>query len=290
MSELFREMPKVDPPANFRAQVLARVSEPQPARLWLGQWSLPTRARRLLAGAMAAVAAALLFTQALDIDVITAGPNVSVPMPAIETPIRAASDTQPDVLFSGSGAPLNPLKETVKLHLILQPKEAFSRGKVVLADMTQGLACETEGVTTERGKVLWQGTIQSEDTVALPLEFRATQPAVHRVLFQIESEGQNYRRMLFIPAFSEPKRMTTDVLRGNWSVSDTMTGLARHFGVVMVTDLTRQRPQHTQIRLSLPGRAVAQVAAQRNLQWKVSNGVYNLYEPGSDSPVSGPGD
>jgi hypothetical protein len=144
--------------------------------------------------------------------------------------------------------------------------------------MSPGLACDNQGVSTERGKVLWQGSVAPDQPVTLPLVFRASQPAVHRALLLIEGEEQTYRRMILLPALTQAQTAAADELRGEWSSTDALTELARQFGVIIVTDLTRQRPVNTQIKLTLPGRAIAQLAARRNLQWKVSNGVYNVYE------------
>lgn len=285
--ELFRDLPRVDPPANFRAQVLERVSQRSPSRVWFGQWGLPSAARLSMAGVAAVLAVGLLFTQTTVFDTISSGPSWTPNIPAVDAPPQAPSATQPELLVSGTPGPYNPLKHSARLNLILQPKEEFRGGKILLADLSQGINCETEGVDTERGRVLWQGSLAAGQRVSLPLVFRATQPGVHRVLLQIESEDKSSRRMIFLPAFSKAERVTSDTLIGERSVTDTLTELARHFGVVIVTDLTRQRPYYSQIKLSLPGRAVAQVAAQRNLQWRVSNGVYNLYETPKESAGAG---
>jgi hypothetical protein len=56
--------------------------------------------------------------------------------------------------------------------------------------------------------------------------------------------------------------------------------LSRQFGVVIVTDLTHQRPQPTAIRLTSPDSAIDRVARQRGMQVMFTGGVYNVYDSG----------
>lgn len=285
LASLFRGLPVVEPPASFRAQVLARVSEQRPARRWMNRLALPVRRHPWAASAVGTAAAvALLFTRSTQINSLTNGPDWNPPRISAPDPLRASAAAPPDLIFSGTGSSLNPLQGPVKINLLFQPKAPVGRMKVLLEDMSPGLTCETQGVSTERGKVLWQGSASPDQPLTLPLVFKASQPAVHRALLLIEGDEQTYRRMILLPALAQTETAPTGELRGEWSSSDVLTQLARQFGVVIATDLTRQRPVYTRIKLTLPGRAVSQLAAHRNLQWKVSNGVYNVYAAKTPSP------
>jgi len=278
LAELFMTLPAVEPPHNFRAQVLSRVGESRRPVSRLQRWSLPLgNSRAPLAGlAAAALAIGLLFTAPSFHNVPTMGPNPTISLPGFSRgsiPVPGS----PELLISGgsSNTP-RPGEETV-LNLIVQPSADLNNGRVLIPRMSGGITLLNSNVSTDRGRVLWQGSLQAGKAIRVPIRLRANRPGGHRVLLYVEGDRQSFQRLILVPVVQSEGPAPTDALEGDWSVTETMERLADRYGVIIVTDLSHERQQQTEIRPSLPRSALAQVAAQRGMQWTVLDDVYNLY-------------
>jgi hypothetical protein len=277
LAHLFQGLPVIEPPAQFRARLLAQLPEISSRRVWMGRWSLgnPANASPVLKAGFAVLVAGLLFTQTpfyghlmgpVSIDFHSDAPSA----------VPYTHSQQPEWLFTGSGSVAStPTDRT--LNIILQPSTELRHARITLEELSDGLQCLSAGISTERGKVLWQGSLSANQSVAIPLRFHALKPGVQQALFHMESDGKVYREKLFIPTGILDPAVATETLEGTMSTTDTLQQLAGRFGVVFATDLTHERMMKTRLTLASPGRSVQELAAQRNMQWKVSRGVYNLF-------------
>lgn len=291
---LFEGLPEVEPPLGFRAQVMGRIAEQPHRRTWLSRWSLPVGTTRVpFAGlALTALAAGILFTSTPIGDVMKMGsPDVSDFFPG-NPAAKPAYTGQPELLFSGPAIPAQMLRGTAEINFTLKPTEDLTHGKVVLNPLTSGLTCENRGVWNGQGEVLWQGSLKAGESVTIPLKFKASRKDLHRALLHVEGDNakQNYRRMIFIPALDLNATFDTKPLKGDWSTTEAVEELARHYGVIIVSDLKKLRSHQTELDGNAPGRAIGQLAAQRGMQWKHAKGIYNLYvDVASDSTTIAPG-
>jgi len=232
LAELFMTLPAVEPPHGFRAQALSRVSaESKRSPSGLLRWSLPLgNYRAPIAGlAAAALAIGLLFTAPSFHNVPTMGPNPNISLPGFSRgsiPVPGS----PELLISGgSSSTPHPGEETV-LNLIVQPSADLNNGRVLIPRLSSGITLLSSNVPTDRGRVLWQGSLQAGRAIRVPIRLRANRPGVHHVLLYVEGDRQSFQRSSSFRPFNRSARRrpirwkATGASRRRWSVLRTVTG------------------------------------------------------------------
>jgi hypothetical protein len=286
MANLFKELPVIEPPSGFRSQTLARIEAESPRGVFgsVGRLRfLPAKGSRTFAGAaLAVLAAGLLFTRTQFSGAPTNGVN-----PAIEWPGgHHLSVGQPEMMVSSASQGPARVGDEITLQLILQPAADLSNARMAITGMSEGLVCETSASSSDRGQLLWNGSVPGGSALPVKLQVRAVQPNLQYVLIQVESDFQNYQRKIFIPVYQGDPPSPVSELSGNLSASEALKQIAQQFGVIVATDLSHQRKMATDLRLTRPELCVKEFAGKRGMQFVLRGGVYNVYS--NDVPITAP--
>lgn len=286
---MFHALPTLDPPHGFRARLLQRLEEERrsevgwrqrifartgPARTWLNLAGVAVLAVGLLA---------LLpgghFPGVIGQDLSPRG--VVHSLRALLHP-RPATDTQaflgrPDFYVSGPGTLRPQINRELTVTLNLTPRTDLHDGGLTLY-RPAGVLSSTQGVPTDdNGRRIWQGDVDADDCVQIPLHLTAIKPGVHRIVLHLTDSDRNERRRLYLPTNPAKPVQAAAVMAGSYSTDQALAGISRHFGVIIASDLVQARPRPLVLNLTTPGRTLAQFCSDRGLQWEFSDGVYNIY-------------
>ena len=280
---LFQELTPVDPPADFRTRVWARIEADQHARrrTLRDLLPLPAMSPRVLAAAalLLVLLTSSLFTTRLWTGLVALGPNPSFPAGIRLRPAADLFHGRPDVMVSSETPSPIPVGEEASLTIDLQPKQSLQNARLIMV-RPDGLLSSTRGVSLPYGgRIIWQGSLDAGSLVSVPLKVTARAPGVYRVLVRLEAdEYGGYGCRIFVPFGTKPNRDGHSVIAGNLSMDDLLAAAARETGQIMSADLSAQRPLPVNIPVTTPGRIVSQICSQRELCWSVSDGVYNMYK------------
>jgi hypothetical protein len=271
----------VEPPRDFRAKTLARLEdEAKRNRLRRWGWSLSPRSNVFAGVAVSALAVGLLFTRTQFSGAPANGVNPNFALHERSMKIQ----DEPEIAISGGADKTYKTGDEIALKLTLQPSADLNNAKMLITGMSDGLICETPNATTDRGQLLWSGSVAAGSAASVKLKLHAIQPSLQYVLLHVEGDWQNYQRKIFIPVYSSEPPAQAPRLSGNWSTSESLKQIANQFGVIVATDLSHQRLAPTDLRLTTPGRCIEEVATKRGMRWTLRNGVYNVYS--NDVPKS----
>jgi hypothetical protein len=282
---LLQQLEPVDPPADFRAKVWARIEAQEQAAVpwWRALLDRPAQRVRVAATAVALVvftaAALLLPKSAFDKSAIKLGYDWPLPQGFAAKPAADLFTGRPDLVVSSRSKSPLAVGEEAALVLEVQPKQDLKDARIVVV-RPEGLLSSTRGISIPYGgRIIWQGSLKAGDIVSVPLNISARTPGVYRLLIRLEAaDYPGYGCRVFVPVTASERTEAVTFISGNLSMDELLARTALATGIIVASDLSSQRPLPVNIPVTTPGRVVSQICSQRGLAWSVSDGVYNIYE------------
>lgn len=279
-----RRAQEVNPPPELAERILRHAELELELRRYLKQhshwqtWAFLSHPRRaFIAVGLALLALLLIPRSALDRAAVTMGfPSLRFPTP-LSTSSRLFFDRPELVLSRAENIPAKVGQE-FGLNVEITPREDLNNAQLVVYRQTQGLIIAIPGIPNkEGGRILWQGSLPAGEDLKVPLRFIGREKGVYSILLHLVGDTVDLRRIVYLPVGVGQKRLAGQILEGKMGTDQALQELSRAFGIPIALDLYGLPPKPMHLVLTTPGKAIAQVAAHRNMQWNLSEGVYNVF-------------